>query len=151
MMQVTQEFTFDSAHFLPNYYGKCERMHGHTYKLHVTVEGELGENGLLIDFVVLKRIVKRQVLDRLDHYTLNDIVENPSCENVTRWIWEQLVDLKAQLRKEMDDSNLPQSITQYFQPDADEALDTSDFSDQIRLAEVKLWETPSSFVTYTGN
>lgn len=149
-MQVTKEFTFDSAHFLPNYYGQCERMHGHTYKLQVTVEGELGENGLVIDFVVLKRIVKRQVLDKLDHYTLNDIIENPTCENVTRWIWDQLVDLKEHLRKEMNDPNLPQSITYYFRPGADDALDKTGFSDRLRLAEVKLWETPTSFVTYIG-
>ena len=65
-MKVSKEFTFDSAHFLPKYYGKCERMHGHTYKLRVTVEGELGDNGLVMDFVVLKRIVKKQVLDKLN-------------------------------------------------------------------------------------
>lgn len=150
MMRVTKEFTFDSAHFLPNYYGKCERMHGHTYKLRVTVEGKLGENGLLIDFVVLKRVVKKQVLDKLDHQIINDTIEVASCENTAKWIWDQLVDLKKLIARELDDPNLPESITKYFKEAPDETLDTSDFSDQVKLAEITLWETPTSFVTYTG-
>ncbi len=149
-MLVTKEFTFDSAHFLPNYYGKCERMHGHTYKLQVTVDGAVGENGLVIDFVILKRIVKKKVLDKLDHQLINDTVEVASAENLTIWIWDQLVDLKSLIQAELDDPNLPDSITKYFKDPTDNTIDTSDFSNQIRLHEVKLWETPNSFVTYHG-
>ncbi len=148
-MQVTKEFTFDSAHFLPNYYGKCERMHGHTYRLQVTVEGELGENGLLIDFVVLKRILKKQVLKKLDHQVVNDIIKISSCENVVKWIWDQLVDLKSLIQEELDDPNLPESVTKYFQDQSESGLDVSDFSKQIRLKEVKLWETPTSSAAYS--
>ena len=157
MIQVTKEFTFDSAHFLPNYYGKCESMHGHTYKLHVTVEGELGENGLLIDFVVLKRIVKKQVLERLDHKIINDTIQVASCEKTAQWIWDQLVDLKSLIAKELGDPNLPASITKYFAEAVpasgvagDATIDISDFSNQVRLKEIRLWETPTSFVTYSG-
>jgi len=148
-MKVTKEFDFDSAHFLPNYYGKCERMHGHTYKLQVSVEGPVGENGLVIDFVILKKIVKENVLNKLDHQLLNDIIEAPSAENVTLWIWEQLIDLKKHLKDQLEDPNLPESITQYLK-DQNAELDASAISKQIKLAEIKLWETPNSFVTYSG-
>lgn len=149
-MLVTKEFSFDAAHFLPNYYGKCERMHGHTYRLRVTVDGKVGENGLVIDFVILKKIVKEKVLDKLDHQLINDVIEVSSCENTAIWIWNQLVDLKSHIKQQLDDPNLPQSITKYFRDQQDSRLDTSDFSDQIRLTEIKLWETPTSFVTYHG-
>ena len=148
-MQVTKEFTFDSAHFLPNYYGKCERMHGHTYKLHVTVEGEVGENGLLIDFVILKNIVKEKILDPLDHQTLNDIIKVPSAENIVIWIWDQLVDLKTNIQSQLEDPNLPESIRKYLK-DPKDGIDISASSNKIQLAEVKLWETPTSSVTYCG-
>ena len=143
-MLVTKEFTFDSAHFLPNYYGQCERLHGHTYRLQVTVEGEVREKGLVIDFVVLKKIVKKQVLDKLDHQLINDVIEISSCENIVQWIWGQLSDLKSLIQQEMKDPNLPESITKYFQDSPKKNLDTSAFSDEIRLKKVTLWETPTS-------
>lgn len=149
-MLVGKEFTFDSAHFLPKYYGKCEKMHGHTYRLRVTVDGKVGENGLVIDFVVLKKIVKKQVLEKLDHQVINDVIELASCENITKWIWDQLVDLKSLIQAELDDPNLPESITKYFKDNSSEGMDTSEFSDQVRLHEIELWETPNSFAKYQG-
>lgn len=150
-MLITKEFTFDSAHFLPNYYGKCERMHGHTYRLQITVDGPVGENGLVIDFVILKKIVKKQVLEKLDHQVINDIIEVASAENTVLWIWDQLKDLRPLIEQELDDPNLSESIKKYFKEGEDPMIDTSDFTSQIRLHEVKLWETPNSFVTYNGN
>ena len=149
-MLVGKEFTFDSAHFLPNYYGKCEKTHGHTYRLRVTVDGKIGENGLVIDFVILKKIVKKQVLDKLDHQLINDVIKVASCENITKWIWDQLVDLKSLIKAELDDPNLPESITKYFKDSQKEGIDTSDFSDQVKLHEISLWETPTSFAVYRG-
>ncbi|MFH1012660.1 MAG: 6-carboxytetrahydropterin synthase QueD [Candidatus Peregrinibacteria bacterium] len=148
-MLVGKEFTFDSAHFLPQYYGKCERMHGHTYRLRVTVDGRMGENGLVIDFVVLKKIIKEQVLDKLDHQVLNDIIQIPSCENIAKWIWDKLVDLKSHIRRQLDDPNLPASITKYFK-ESGKDMDTSEFSTQVRLHEIALWENPTSFAIYKG-
>lgn len=148
-MIVGKEFTFDAAHFLPRYYGKCEKMHGHTYRLSVSVEGKIGENGLVIDFVILKKIVKERILDRLDHQLINDVLPVASCENIAKWIWDQLVDLKSLIREQLDDPNLPESIQKYFK-DGEKGIDASEFSDQVRLYEVELWETPSSFAIYRG-
>jgi len=98
-MLVTKEFTFDSAHFLPNYHGKCENMHGHTYRLQVTVEGPVDKDGLVIDFALLKQAVKKQVLDKLDHHLINDTIKVASAENVAIWIWKQLVASSEFLKK----------------------------------------------------
>ncbi len=91
MFLVTKEFTFDSAHFLPKYFGKCENLHGHTYKLHVTVQvPTLDEQGLAYDFVTLKQVVKDNIVDVLDHRLINDIIPISSAENIAVWIWEQI-------------------------------------------------------------
>ncbi len=68
-------------------------MHGHTYRLRVTVKGERDEEGMVIDFAMLKDVVQKRVLDVLDHSYLNDILTQPSTENVAEWIWGQLEDV----------------------------------------------------------
>jgi len=92
-MKVTKEFVFDAAHYLPNYEGKCERLHGHTWKLHVTVETTVKEDGLAFDFVKLKQLTMDRVVNRLDHQVVNDLVPNPSAELIALWVWHQLRDL----------------------------------------------------------
>lgn len=89
-MLVSKEFTFDAAHFLTKYHGKCENLHGHTYRLRVTVEGEIGEEGMVVDFLDLKKLVKEKILDKFDHRNLNDFFENPTAELVAEFIWKEL-------------------------------------------------------------
>ena len=89
-MNVGRTFYFDSAHFLPRYKGKCENPHGHTYRLDVVVDGEIGEDGLVIDFSELKEVVLEEVLSKLDHQDLNQLIANPTAENVLEWIWTRL-------------------------------------------------------------
>ncbi len=148
---VTKEFTFDAAHYLTDYYGKCEKLHGHTYKLQVTVSGELGSNGLLLDFIILKKIVKDTVLSKLDHSNLNDIFTNPTCELIAHWIWNQLEPLRELLKKELANPNLSKEVNQYLNAESTNTkLDTSAFPQNLKLQEVKLWETATSFVTITA-
>ena len=89
-MLLTKDFTFDAAHNLINYHGKCERLHGHTYKLRVVVEGTPDSEGMIIDFIELKAIVKERILSRLDHSYINEIIPQPSAENIALWIWDEL-------------------------------------------------------------
>lgn len=119
-MLITKVFTFDSAHALTEYHGKCERLHGHTYKLEVTIEGEMKDDGMVMDFVELKKVVNREVIDKLDHQNLNDLFKNPSSELVAKWVFEQVG----------------------AAPELAES--------EVKVHSVKLWETATSAVTYCG-
>jgi 6-pyruvoyltetrahydropterin/6-carboxytetrahydropterin synthase len=87
---VRRRFRFEAAHRLPFHRGKCRDLHGHSYELVVGVDRLVGEDGLAIDFSELKRIVKDEVIDLLDHKLVNDRIENPTAELMVRWIWERL-------------------------------------------------------------
>ncbi len=89
-MLVSSRFHFDAAHNLIRYHGKCEKLHGHRYHLEVAVKGERDAEGMVLDFNILKKKVKTHVLDKLDHAYINEIIEQPSAENIAVWIWERL-------------------------------------------------------------
>ena len=90
-MILIKEFEFDSAHFLPKYNGKCESLHGHTYRLVVKLEGyPLQPEAMMMDFVEFKQIVNDNVIDVLDHTCLNDLIPQSSAENIIVWIWNKL-------------------------------------------------------------
>lgn len=90
-MRLDVEFYFAAAHRLPRYEGPCFRLHGHNYKMFVAVEGEVDpRTGMIADFGVLKQVVQEHVLARVDHRDLNDILDNPTAENIARWVWETL-------------------------------------------------------------
>jgi 6-pyruvoyltetrahydropterin/6-carboxytetrahydropterin synthase len=113
-MRISKEFTFDSAHFLKDYKGKCERLHGHTYRLRVTVDGPIQKSGMVMDFHEIKSVVESRVLEDLDHHNLNEVIDQPSAENICVWIWDRLK------------PSLP------------------------LMTEVRVWETATSFATYSG-
>lgn len=112
--------TFSAAHYLRNYRGKCENVHGHNWKVEVTVEtGSLDAAGMGLDFTVLRRKTS-EVLGDLDHRALNELPsfseENPSSENIARYIF-------TRLREEVDDG-------------------------RVRLRSVKVWESDTSWAEY---
>ena len=77
---VTKSFSFDAAHQLPWHEGKCRNLHGHTYRLDVTVAGPVNENGIVIDFDNISTVVKATLIERFDHQFLNDHFPNPTAE-----------------------------------------------------------------------
>jgi 6-pyruvoyltetrahydropterin/6-carboxytetrahydropterin synthase len=87
---VTKEFSFAAAHFLTNYHGKCENLHGHNYRLRVTIIGPLQSDDMVIDFAEVKKVVQQYIITVLDHTNLNDRFSNPSCERVAEWIFHAL-------------------------------------------------------------
>ena len=89
IMKVGRKFHFDSAHSIEGM-KKCSRLHGHTYELEVVFEGEIGKSNMVIDFGKIKEIVNKNVIEKLDHQVLDDLVENPTAENITQWIWDRL-------------------------------------------------------------
>ncbi|HNX30998.1 MAG TPA: 6-carboxytetrahydropterin synthase QueD [Holophaga sp.] len=90
-MIVRKEYRFEAAHFIHNHPGRCRNLHGHSYRLFVSVEGPVdAETGMVLDFEGLSRIVREQVLQKLDHHFLNDLIPLPTSENISAWIWGQL-------------------------------------------------------------
>ncbi len=131
MLTITKEFLFDSAHKLwcnelsdeenHELYGKCSQFHGHTYRLKVTVSGSVGPDGMIINFVLLKKIVKDVIISRYDHTFLNDLEEY---------------------------QNLPvtaENMVQHIFHVLDSVLDEQN----ILLQSVVLYETPTSCATMT--
>ena len=93
-MEIYKEFVFESAHRLPNVPEghKCGRMHGHSFKGTIYVDGPVGEEtGWVMDYAEIKEIFQ-PIYDQLDHHCLNDIpgLENPTSEVLVRWIWNKL-------------------------------------------------------------
>jgi 6-pyruvoyltetrahydropterin/6-carboxytetrahydropterin synthase len=90
-VRVRRSFDFDSAHRLPHHPGKCRNLHGHAYRLVVTVDRPVDRaTGLAVDFSDLKAVVEREVVDLLDHALVNDLVTNPTAEEMAVWIWNRL-------------------------------------------------------------
>jgi len=124
MFEVSVEETFAAGHALRNYHGKCENVHGHNYRVRVSIEGEsLNRAGLLVDFVELKRVM-REIIEKLDHRFLNDVPPfdelNPSAENMARYFFEEMA------------SRLAGGACE----------------NPVRVTEVKMWETETSTATY---
>jgi 6-pyruvoyltetrahydropterin/6-carboxytetrahydropterin synthase len=93
-MEIFKEFSIEAAHWLPNVPEghKCRRLHGHSFRIEIHVAGPLDANlGWVMDFADLKAAFQ-PIEDQLDHRCLNDIagLENPTSENLARWIWQHL-------------------------------------------------------------
>ena len=94
MFEVSVEQSFAAGHALRNYRGKCENVHGHNYRVQITVAGEqLDETGLLVDFIEVKRLMG-QAVEYLDHRFINDLPPfdeiNPSAENIAKYFYDQV-------------------------------------------------------------
>ena len=91
---MTKTIDFEAAHWLPCFPEghKCRRLHGHSFKVDITVEGEVDPaKGYLIDFAEIKAVTA-PIVKQLDHYCLNDIpgLENPTAEMLAKWVYDRL-------------------------------------------------------------
>jgi 6-pyruvoyltetrahydropterin/6-carboxytetrahydropterin synthase len=119
---VSKEFTFDAAHHLHCYEGKCKNLHGHTYKVVFGISGYVDDRGLMMDFGDIKEIWKNEIEIHLDHRYLNETLPpmNTTAENIVVWIYEKMK----------------------------EALEKEENKDQFigaRVEFVRLFETPTSY------
>jgi 6-pyruvoyltetrahydropterin/6-carboxytetrahydropterin synthase len=121
MFEITVEQTFAAGHALRDYKGKCENVHGHNYRVRVTIEGEqLDSTGLLVDFVDVKRLMGGAI-EYLDHRFINDLDPfdkiNPSAENIAKYFYDRL---HNGLKNEPP----------------------------VRISEIRVWETDTSSAVY---
>ncbi len=121
---LTKVFRFEAAHHLPYHRGKCARIHGHSYRLEVTLRGPIkhavhtSDHGMVLDFSDLSQIVQESVIARLDHADLNAVTGiYTTAENLAHWIWDTLVA-----------AGLPETL----------------------LYRLRLWETESGYVEITA-
>jgi 6-pyruvoyltetrahydropterin/6-carboxytetrahydropterin synthase len=93
-VQIRKQFRFEAAHVLPHHPGKCSRLHGHSYRFEVALEGPIQTDGpakgMIVDFDEIGAIVKPAIVERLDHASLNDFMPNPTAEHIALWIWNEL-------------------------------------------------------------
>ena len=99
-VKIGKSFTFHAAHRLPRHNGKCRRLHGHTYKVEVVLEGELSDlpdssEGMVLDFGELSATMKHiDEVNTLDHGYLNDVLDVPTAENLACFLLEELMALR---------------------------------------------------------
>ena len=89
---IVKKIEFEAAHYLPkgSYRGKCNDIHGHSYKCEIGVSDDINQKtGMVMDFSELKYSIEK-CINQLDHKLLNDIIVNPTVENIIRWIWKYL-------------------------------------------------------------
>lgn len=89
-MKVCKRMSFDAAHYLPDYPGKCRDMHGHRWTVELCVEGDVDpKTGMVVDFAVLGGLLGT-LKSKLDHTVLNDVIPNPTAENICLYVksWE---------------------------------------------------------------
>src|SRR5579862_2565599 len=94
MFEVSVEQTFAAGHALRNYRGKCENVHGHNYRVRVTVQGDqLDATGLLVDFLEVNQLISG-VVEYLDHQFINNLPPfdelNPSAENIAKYFYDRV-------------------------------------------------------------
>lgn len=122
MFEVCVEQTFAAGHALRHYKGACENVHGHNFKVQVTIEGEkLDVAGMLVDFIDVKKSM-REVIAKLDHQFLNDVppftVKNPSAENIAEYFYEEM-------SRDLESSPVP-----------------------VKIRQVRVWETDIQSATF---
>lgn len=118
---VCKEIQFAASHFLREYHGKCEALHGHNYRVQLCVGAdELDGEGMVLDFVELRQVLREIVDERLDHAHLNDTPPfdklNPTAEHIAQWIAEEVA-------TRVDDS-------------------------RVRVTECRVWETDTNCAVY---
>jgi len=143
MYLVTREFSFDAAHNLREYCGKCSQTHGHQYFVEVTCSSsELDKLGMVIDFGILNQIMKDKIDRVYDHTMLNDVKPfdeiNPTAENMARVFYDLIYDALCDLAdgtEEIDNGCYPSYIQ---------------FEDRvIKLVSVRVWESDKSVAEYS--
>jgi 6-pyruvoyltetrahydropterin/6-carboxytetrahydropterin synthase len=81
-LNVCKIVTFDAAHSLPGYKGACARLHGHQWVLEIEVSGIVDETGMVVDFVILKKMINDLIVEKFDHHHINDFMAMPTAENM---------------------------------------------------------------------
>ncbi len=92
-MKIKLIRSFCAAHRLPHYDGPCHNLHGHTWKAVFVLEGPVQQDGMVCDFKAVKKLLDTHLPD---HQFLNDILENPTAENLVTYLFDKIAPVLAQ-------------------------------------------------------
>jgi len=120
-MIISKKVSFDAAHWLPNYLGKCSQLHGHRWTVELGIEGRImEEQGFVVDFSKIKDWLINNVVEEFDHTCLNNMIDNPTAEN-----------LALDIKKKYKETGFT-------------------ISGDVNLAYIRVWETPDRMVELQG-
>ena len=120
-MIISKKVSFDAAHWLPNYLGKCSQLHGHRWTVELGMEGRImEEHGFVVDFSKIKDWLINNVVEEFDHTCLNNMIDNPTAEN-----------LALDIKKKYKETGFT-------------------ISGDVNLAYIRVWETLDSMVELQG-
>ncbi|MGX2951284.1 6-carboxytetrahydropterin synthase QueD [Ursidibacter sp. B-7004-1] len=139
MYKIAKEFSFDMAHMLDGHDGKCKNLHGHTYTLQVEICGELyvegAKSGMVMDYSDLKLIVKKHILDKMDHAFIYDSTSEKECKI-------------ASLLNELDSKTFAIPMRTTAEQMAKYIFETLT-AVGLPISLIRLWETPTSYCEYS--
>lgn len=149
-MQITKEVTFDCAHMLSGHEGLCANLHGHTYRVQVTIHGtplvKGPSMGMLLDFKDLKNVIKLKIMDQFDHAVIfsDVLMRNDAEEALLKWAKENRMRHFI-----MPGRTTAEEMAEYFKGVIGWELGAEVKFDNISAVSVKVWETPNSFAEAT--
>lgn len=139
MFKIAKEFSFDMAHMLDGHDGKCQNLHGHTYKLQVEVTGNLhldgAKRGMVMDYSDLKALVKQHILEPMDHAFIYDLQSDKETK-----VAQLLMDLDSKVYGIPSRTTAEEMAKYMFEKLANVGLPVS---------LIRLWETPTSYCEYS--
>ncbi|PJA98122.1 MAG: 6-carboxytetrahydropterin synthase [Ignavibacteriales bacterium CG_4_9_14_3_um_filter_30_11] len=117
-MKIAKEFRWEMGHRLPDHFGKCKNIHGHSYKMMVEFEGELDKNGMIIDYYIVKEIIE-PIVEKLDHsFMVNkkdnlvlDFLEKLNSKKMIVDFDSTVENITRYLIKEISKASLPKNVT----------------------------------------
>lgn len=138
MFKIAKEFSFDMAHMLDGHDGKCQNLHGHTYKLQVEVSGDLelsgAKRGMVMDYSDLKAIVKKHILEPMDYAFIYDFYSERESQ-----VAQLLIELKSKVYG-IPNRTTAEEMAKYMFEKLEKA--------GLLVSLIRLWETPTSYCEY---
>ncbi len=136
-MKIAKEFRWEMGHRLPDHFGKCKNIHGHSYKMMVELEGELDSNGMIIDYYVVKEIIE-PIVEKLDHSFMVNQKDNMVIEFLEKLNSKKVV---------VDFDSTVENITRYLITEIKKAKLPSN----VKGIKVRVCETPDDYAEETTN
>lgn len=140
-MNITRIFTFDAAHMLDTHDGKCRNLHGHTYRLEVTLSGSLiqggAKDGMVCDFSDVKHDIEQHIISRFDHALLYDSNNANECELAA------LLEQWGKKTLRLPCRTTAENMAAYIYHTLEDA--------KLPVSHIRLWETPNAYCDYSGS